>query len=128
MGLLHGQTCSTTRQILWLVGAALRAHCSVGRLIFGGLLIEMTFSAAVPMSFKYLVDYAIVPHDEKILFAILAGLALSLVVASAAGLGLDYLYAKFATGVLNDLRLRPVARCFAKAIRAINFTSSRVAD
>jgi ATP-binding cassette subfamily B protein len=117
---------SGIRQILWLVGAALRAHCSVGLLIFGGLLIEMTFSAAVPMSFKYLVDYAIVPHDEKILFAILAGLALSLVVASSAGLGLDYLYAKFATGVLNDLRLRMFAHL--QRLSANFFARSAAAD
>ena len=97
---------SGIRQIGRLVGAALRARWGVGLLIFGGLLIEMAFSAAVPMSFKYLVDYAIVPRNEKILIAILVALAASLIVASAAGLGLDYLYAKFSTGVLNDLRWR----------------------
>jgi len=91
-------------QIARYVGVALRAHRGVGLLIFGGLLIEMAFYAAVPMSFKYLVDYAIVPRNEKILIAILMGLACGLVVASATGLGLDYLYAKFTTGVLNDLR------------------------
>ena len=78
----------------------------MGLLILGGLLIEMAFNAAVPMSFKYLVDYAIVPRNEKVLFAILAGLTGGVVVVSAAGLGCDYLYAKFSTGVLNDLRWR----------------------
>ena len=68
--------------------------------------MEMAFSAAVPMSFKYLVDWAIVPHDEKILLIILAVLASGLIVVSAAGLGLDYVYAKFSINVLNDLRLR----------------------
>jgi ATP-binding cassette, subfamily B, bacterial len=97
---------SGVRQILRLVGAALRARRGMGLLICGGLLIEMAFSAAVPMSFKYLVDYAIVPRNEKILIIILTALAASLVVASAAGLGLDYLYARFTTGVLNDLRWR----------------------
>ncbi|HEY1662577.1 MAG TPA: ATP-binding cassette domain-containing protein [Verrucomicrobiae bacterium] len=92
------------RQILQHVAAALRAHWGVGLLILGGLLIEMGFYAVVPMSFKYLVDYAIIPKNEKILIGILTGLACSLVVASAAGLGLDYLYAKFTTGLLNDLR------------------------
>ncbi len=51
----------------------------------------MSFSAAVPMSFKLLVDYAIVPQNQKVLVGVLAG---SLVLASAAGLGLDYLYAR----------------------------------
>ena len=97
---------SGVRQIVRHVGAALRARWGVGLLLLGGLLIEMSFSAAVPMSFKYLVDYAIIPRDEKILIVILLGLAASLLVASAAGLGLDYLYTKFSTGVLNDLRWR----------------------
>jgi ATP-binding cassette subfamily B protein len=95
---------SGVRQILRHVGAALRARWGVALLLLGGLLIEMAFSAAVPMSFKYLVDYAIVPKNEKILIVILVALAASLIVASAAGLGLDYLYAKFSTNVLNDLR------------------------
>ncbi len=95
---------SGVRQILRYVGGALLAHRGVGLLIFGGLLVEMAFYAAVPMSFKYLVDYAIIPRNEKVLIGILTGLACGLVVASAAGLGLDYLYAKFTTGMLNDLR------------------------
>ncbi len=97
---------SGVRQIVRHVGAALRARWGVGLLLLGGLLIEMSFSAAVPMSFKYLVDYAIIPRDEKILIAILLGQAASLLAASSAGLGLDYLYTKFSTGVLNDLRWR----------------------
>ena len=76
----------------------------MGLLILCGLLIEMGFTAAVPLSFKYLVDWAIVPKNEAMLIMILASLAGGLAVASAAGLGLDYLYAKFSTGVLNDLR------------------------
>jgi ATP-binding cassette subfamily B protein len=93
-------------QIQRLVGAALRQRWGVGLLIFCGLLMEMAFSAAVPMSFKYLVDYAIVPHNGRILFIILAVLAVSLIAASTAGLGLDYLHARFSTDLLNDLRLR----------------------
>ncbi len=84
--------------------AALRMRWGLGLLILVGLLIEMGFTAAVPLSFKYLVDYAIIPKNEAMLIAILAALSGGLVVASAAGLGLDYLYAKFSTGLLNDLR------------------------
>jgi len=94
------------RQILRHVGAAFRARWGVGLLILGGLLIEMAFNAAVPMSFKYLVDSAIVPRNEQVLLGILAGLTIGVVVVSAAGLGCDYLYAKFSTSILNDLRWR----------------------
>ncbi len=94
------------RQILRHVGVAFRTRWGVGLLILGGLLIEMAFNAAVPMSFKYLVDSAIVPRDEKVLIGILAGLTIGVVLVSAAGLGCDYLYAKFSTSILNDLRWR----------------------
>lgn len=97
---------SGIRQLVKIFLAALRARWGLALLIFVGLLIDMSFSAAVPMSFKYLLDYAIVPRNEKILIAILAGLAGGLVLAAAAYIGCDYLYARFTTGVLNDLRWR----------------------
>ncbi len=97
---------SGIRQIVGLAGTALRTHWSLGLLVFGGLLIDMTFSAAVPMSFKYLLDYAIVPRNGKILVVILAALAGGLVLAGVAYIGSDYFYARFTTGVLNDLRWR----------------------
>ncbi|MEO6478663.1 ATP-binding cassette domain-containing protein [Luteolibacter sp.] len=113
-------------QILRLVLTELKIHRGKGLLILGGLLIEMAFSAAVPMSFKYLVDDAILPRNEKMLVVILTGLAASLVVASAAGLGLDYLYAKFSTGVLNDLRLRMFTHL--QQLSANFFARSQAAD
>lgn len=97
---------SGVQQIVRHVGQALRARWGVALLILGGLIIEMAFTAAVPMSFKYLVDYAIVPKNETVLVGILAGLTIGVVVVSAAGLGCDYLYAQFSTGLLNELRAR----------------------
>jgi len=117
---------SGIRQILRLLGAALRRQWGIGLLIAAGLLVEMGFSAAVPMSFKYLVDYAIVPHDEQILVTILVTLAASLIVASAAGLGLDYLYAGFTTRLLNELRLRMFSHL--QRLSANFFARSQAAD
>lgn len=112
--------------ILRLVGSALRKRWGTGLLILGGLLIEMAFSAAVPMSFKYVVDFAIIPHDEKYLIIILSVLAGSLLVVSAAGLGLDYVYARFSTSVLNDLRLRMFTHL--QQLSANFFSRSQSAD
>lgn len=95
---------SGIRQILRYVSAALRARWGMGLVILSGLLIEMAFTAAVPMGFKYLVDFAIIPRNEHNLILILTGLAGGLLAASAAGLGLDYFYAGFSTRLLNDLR------------------------
>lgn len=97
---------SGIRQVLRLVGIELRSSWGMGLLIGSGLLMEMAFAAAVPLSFKYLVDLAIVPRDERALWIILAVLAGSLMATAAAGLGLDFLHARFVTNVLNGLRLR----------------------
>ena len=125
---------SGVRQVVNYVLGALRARWGVGLLILGGLLIEMAFNSAVPLSFKYLVDYAIMPRDGQVLTLILSGLAASLVLAAAAGLGLDYLYAKFSTAVLNDLRwqmfshLQRLSMNFFARARAADITARFSSD
>ena len=112
--------------ILREVTSSLRSQWGVALVIAVGLLIEMAFSAAVPMSFKYLVDSAIVPRDERVLVTILAGLVGSLLVASLAGLGLDYVYVRFSTGLLNALRWRMFTHL--QCLSSNFFARSRSAD
>lgn len=78
-----------------------RAHAL---LILLGLLLEMGFTGSVPLSFKFLIDNAIIPRDSQILFLILGLLAGGVVLVSLAGLGRDYLYAKICAALLNDFR------------------------
>ncbi len=73
-------------------------------LIFLGLLLEMSFTAAIPVGFKYLIDIALVERNQEVLITIVAGLGLGAVVVSIAGLGRDYLYAQMATRILHDIR------------------------
>lgn len=75
-------------------------------LILLGLLLEMGFTGSVPMSFKFLIDNAIIPRDRHALFLILGLLAGGVVIVSLAGLGRDYLYAKICAALLNDFRAR----------------------
>ena len=75
-------------------------------LILLGLLLEMAFTGSVPLSFKFLIDNAIIPRDSQVLFLILGLLAGGVVLVSLAGLGRDYLYAKICAALLNDLRDR----------------------
>jgi ATP-binding cassette subfamily B protein len=79
-------------------------------LIGAGLLLDMAFTTAVPLSFRALIDSAIAPRNGALLVTILAGLIVLGLVAAAAGLGRDYLYARLAARVLNDLRLRMFER------------------
>jgi len=75
-------------------------------LILLGLLAETAFSAAVPMSFRYLIDRALVGRDGRVLVVILVGLGVAAVLVSLAGLGRDYLYARTTAALLRDLRAR----------------------
>jgi len=75
-------------------------------LILLGLLLEMGFTGSVPMSFKFLIDNAIIPRDGQVLFLILGLLAGGVVLVSIAGLARDYLYAKICAALLIDLRDR----------------------
>jgi ATP-binding cassette subfamily B protein len=75
-------------------------------LILCGLLLEMGFNGCVPLAFKYLIDYAITPQDTQVLFVVLGLLTIGVVVVAVVGLGRDYLYARVAAALLNDLRQR----------------------
>ncbi|HEY1721066.1 MAG TPA: ATP-binding cassette domain-containing protein [Magnetospirillaceae bacterium] len=72
--------------------------------ILAALLIEMTFYAFLPFSFKFIVDFGLVGHDHFLLIAIVVALALGAVIASAVGLGRDYLYARLSANMMRDLR------------------------
>src|SRR5262245_62065326 len=69
-----------------------------------GLLLEVAFNTAFPLSLKFLIDGALINRDHRILILILALLGGGVVVASAAGLGRDYLYARVSSSVLSNLR------------------------
>src|SRR5262245_765254 len=70
------------------------------------LLIDIAFFNLWPLSFKYLVEDAVQPQNHRALLRILAVLAGGVLVASVAQLIRDYFYARIASNLLNDLRLR----------------------
>lgn len=71
-----------------------------------GLLVDVAFQAALPLSLKFLIDEAIVPGDRtlllKIVLLMLAGLAL----ASGAMIWRDHLYSRLSAAVLRGIRER----------------------
>lgn len=75
-------------------------------LILLGLVLEMGFTGCVPLSFKFLIDNAIIPRDGQVLFLIFGLLAGGVVLVSIAGLARDYLYAKICAALLIDHRDR----------------------
>ncbi len=71
-----------------------------------GLLIDVGFQTALPLSLKFLIDEAIVPNDRRLLLWLVSLLAIGVVVASIAMIWRDHLYAKLGARVLRGVRER----------------------
>jgi ATP-binding cassette subfamily B protein len=68
------------------------------------LLLEMGFNSAIPLSFKFLIDLAVLKRDIHALLLILSGLAIGVVVVTISGQFRDRLYARLVSNVIGDLR------------------------
>jgi ATP-binding cassette subfamily B protein len=82
----------------------IRRSPGVVAIIIVGLLVEMTFNAAVPYSFKFIIDRALIGGDREYLFYVLAGLAAGAILVPITGLTRDYYYARLVARVLSDIR------------------------
>jgi ATP-binding cassette subfamily B protein len=69
------------------------------------LLIDVIFTTAWPVGFIVIIDTVLPAHDVRLLAIVIATLMAGVVVASAASLGRDYLYAYLSSNVLHDIRL-----------------------
>jgi len=74
-------------------------------LILVGLSLELTFYVSLPLSFRFIIDHAIIPRDGRLLTLILTVLAGLFLLAALAGAGKELLLARVVARVLNDLRL-----------------------
>jgi ATP-binding cassette subfamily B protein len=75
-------------------------------LVAGLSLLDMGLSAQFSLSFKYLIDRGIIQRDQRMLFLILAGLAISVPLVTATGTWRDRRYARIACQFTADLRSR----------------------
>jgi ATP-binding cassette subfamily B protein len=69
-----------------------------------GLLLESSFTAAVPISFRFLADHVIAERDKGALVLLILGLSIGVVVVSSIGFLRDYKFAEFMSRLLNGLR------------------------
>ena len=69
-------------------------------------VLEMFFNAQIPMSVKFLIDRALLGHDQRMMFLILGTLAASTVVVTLTSVGRDYLFAKITSQIIASLRQR----------------------
>jgi ATP-binding cassette subfamily B protein len=95
----------TFLQLIAILAGWVRPHRRLAVCISFGLLVDATFFAAVPVSFKLLLDRAVQPRDSTALAWILAGLTVALLGATVVGMGRDYWQARLDSLIQNDLRL-----------------------
>jgi ATP-binding cassette subfamily B protein len=84
----------------------LRPYRGRALLLGAMLVIEIAFQAALPLSFKILVDRAVVARDPGVLVTVLSALGLGIVLVTAGGLVRDRVYAELSSRVLGNLRQR----------------------
>ncbi len=84
----------------------LTPHLRLTLAVMVGLLIDVIFQTALPLSLKFLIDGAIVPQDRARLGWMVGLLALGLVVAVGTMVWRDYLYARLGSQVLRGVRER----------------------
>ncbi len=88
----------------------LRPYRAASALIALAITIHLGYSTFLALSFKFLVDYALTPHDAGVLLAIIGALAGLLLVTAAADIGHDYLLASVGARAMRDLRLAMFAQ------------------
>ncbi|MCC2658597.1 MAG: ATP-binding cassette protein [Panacagrimonas sp.] len=74
-----------------------------------GLLIDVAFQTALPLSLKFLIDEAIVPRDSGRLGLFVGLLVVGLALACGAMIWRDRLYARLGAQVMRDVRARVFA-------------------
>ncbi|MBA4418040.1 MAG: ABC transporter ATP-binding protein [Syntrophus sp. (in: bacteria)] len=75
-------------------------------LLVAGMIAGVAYDTMLPVSFKFLIDDAIVPRNWQLLTIILLMVATGGIVVSLIAVGRDYLYARLSAAILKDLRLR----------------------
>ncbi|HEY3384616.1 MAG TPA: ATP-binding cassette domain-containing protein [Vicinamibacterales bacterium] len=95
--------------LLATVGHALRywrPHVRIGLLLLVVLAVPQGFKAFFAYSQRLIIDQGLIRHDFTLLVRVLAALAISFVLATAASILADYLGARIGAAILNTVRLR----------------------
>ena len=96
----------TTGAALRTLARLMRGHRALVAQIAVGLVIDAAYYAVLPLSFKLLIDEVIGQRRTGFIIAVLAATVLGVLIATAAGIWRDRLYARLSTEVINDLRRR----------------------
>lgn len=84
----------------------LRPYKLLSFLFFAGLFLDLAFVSLAPLSFKFMVDNAIVPHDFGQFYLILSILGIAGLIGFSSGIISDYILSKLSARIQRDLRSR----------------------
>ncbi|MBW7475862.1 ATP-binding cassette domain-containing protein [Paenibacillus oenotherae] len=84
----------------------LRPYKLLTTLFFIGLFLDLAFVSLAPLSFKFMLDNAIVPHDYGQFYFILTILGIAGLIGFSSGIMSDYMLSKLSSRVQKDLRSR----------------------
>jgi ATP-binding cassette, subfamily B, bacterial len=76
----------------------------MGLFLVGGRIFEAIFESAIAMSFKFIIDEAIVPQNYELLIFILLLMGGGAILLTIISLLIDYLDARFSILIINELR------------------------
>jgi ATP-binding cassette subfamily B protein len=93
-------------EFLGLLRRHLRPYWAASTWLVLLLLVDCAFTAAWPLGFKVIIDDVLGTKNQSLLVIILAILLGGVVVASAASLTRDYVYAYLSAHVLHDVRMK----------------------
>ena len=96
----------TTGAVLRSLARLIGGHRALVTKISVGLVIDAAYYAVMPLSFKLLIDEVVGQQRTGFIVAVLAVTVLAVLIATAAGIWRDRLYARLSTEVINDLRRR----------------------
>lgn len=91
-------------RLLLRLGPYFRPYRGAFALLTLGLVLESLYEVGVRYSFKLIIDQAVLPGDATALTWLLLMLAGGGLVYALAGVGADYLWARYGLLMINDLR------------------------
>ncbi|HZG58874.1 ABC transporter transmembrane domain-containing protein [Paenibacillus sp.] len=89
--------------IFKVLPAFFRRYKKASAVLVAALLVELAFETLLPVSFKIVVDYAILPQNFQWLLLILGALLVGAVAAAGMGVLRDRTYASIGPNVMKDM-------------------------
>lgn len=89
----------------------LRAYWTILLVVVPLGLLEVGIDGGLTLSYKFLIDLAIVPHNSRALVTILAVLAAAIILASLTSFWRDHYFARMSSRVLADIRTLMFEHC-----------------